>query len=68
MVAGWSDSLPSLSLLSLPSHSLLTRAPTARSALQVLRKIASFEEEQLGDTSTLADPTVVETLIHYRGK
>ena len=35
---------------------------------RVLRKIASFEEEQLGDTSTLADPTVVEMLIHYRGK
>ena len=35
---------------------------------RVLRKIASFEEEQLGDTSTLADPSVVEMLIHYRGK
>lgn len=35
---------------------------------RVLRKIAAFEEEQLGDTSTLADPAVVEMLIHYRGK
>ena len=35
---------------------------------RVLRKIASFEEEQLGDTSTLADPSVVEMLIHFRGK
>ena len=35
---------------------------------RVLRKIASFEEEQLGDTSTLADPSVVEMLIKLRGK
>lgn len=35
---------------------------------RVLRKIAAFEEEQLGDTSTLADPAVVEMLLHYRGK
>ncbi|KAI7846128.1 hypothetical protein COHA_000389 [Chlorella ohadii] len=35
---------------------------------RVLRKIASFEEDQLGDTSTLADPSVVETLLEMRGK
>jgi acetyl-CoA synthetase len=35
---------------------------------RVLRKIASFEEESLGDTSTLADPSVVELLIELRGK
>jgi acetyl-CoA synthetase len=35
---------------------------------RVLRKIASFEEDQLGDTSTLADPSVVQTLIDLRGK
>jgi acetyl-CoA synthetase len=34
----------------------------------VLRKIASFEEDQLGDTSTLADPGVVQTLLEMRGK
>ena len=35
---------------------------------RVLRKIASFEEDQLGDTSTLADPGVVTTLLELRGK
>ena len=30
---------------------------------RILRKIASKEEDQLGDTSTLADPSVVESLI-----
>ena len=35
---------------------------------RVLRKIASNEEDQLGDTSTLADPSVVQTLIELRGK
>jgi hypothetical protein len=35
---------------------------------RVLRKIASKEEDQLGDTSTLADPSVVQTLVDLRGK
>ena len=30
---------------------------------RILRKIASHEEDQLGDTSTLADPGVVQSLI-----
>jgi len=33
---------------------------------RILRKIAANEHEQLGDTSTLADPTVVESLIYNR--
>lgn len=33
---------------------------------QVLRKIASKEESQLGDTSTLADPGVVNQLLSNR--
>lgn len=33
---------------------------------RVLRKIASHEEEQIGDVSTLADPSVVEMLISSR--
>ncbi|MCJ8275970.1 MAG: acetate--CoA ligase, partial [Bdellovibrionales bacterium] len=33
---------------------------------RILRKIASHEEEQLGDITTLADPTVVERLINNR--
>mmetsp|Transcript_3414 Transcript_3414/g.7432 ORF Transcript_3414/g.7432 Transcript_3414/m.7432 type:complete len:561 (+) Transcript_3414:101-1783(+) len=35
---------------------------------RVLRKIASKEEDQLGDTSTLADPGVVQQLVELRGK
>ena len=33
---------------------------------RILRKIAANEFEELGDTSTLADPAVVETLIENR--
>ena len=33
---------------------------------RVLRNIAAKEEEQLGDTSTLADPSVVETLLNLK--
>ncbi|GAC15779.1 acetate--CoA ligase [Aliiglaciecola lipolytica] len=33
---------------------------------RILRKIAANEHEQLGDTSTLADPSVVESLIELR--
>ena len=35
---------------------------------RVLRKIANEEESSLGDTSTLADPSVVQTLLSLRGK
>lgn len=35
---------------------------------RVLRKIASNEEDQLGDTSTLADPAVVDELISLKGQ
>jgi acetyl-CoA synthetase len=30
---------------------------------RILRKIACHEEDQLGDVSTLADPSVVDALI-----
>jgi acetyl-CoA synthetase len=33
---------------------------------RILRKIAANEHEQLGDTSTLADPSVVRELIEHR--
>jgi acetyl-CoA synthetase len=35
---------------------------------RILRKIAEKEDDKLGDISTLADPSVVETLISLRGK
>ena len=34
---------------------------------RILRKIAANEFGELGDTSTLADPAVVEDLIKHRG-
>ncbi|HZV22165.1 MAG TPA: acetyl-coenzyme A synthetase, partial [Luteimonas sp.] len=33
---------------------------------RILRKIAEDAPEQLGDTSTLADPSVVESLVQHR--
>ena len=33
---------------------------------RILRKIAANEYQQLGDTSTLTDPSVVDDLIHNR--
>ena len=33
---------------------------------RILRKIAANEYEQLGDTSTLADPSVVDDLVENR--
>ena len=33
---------------------------------RILRKIAANEHESLGDTSTLADPTVVDHLVSHR--
>jgi acetyl-CoA synthetase len=33
---------------------------------RILRKIAANEYDQLGDTSTLADPTVVDDLVENR--
>ena len=33
---------------------------------RILRKIAENAPDQLGDTSTLADPSVVESLVKHR--
>ena len=33
---------------------------------RILRKIAANEHHDLGDTTTLADPSVVETLVENR--
>ena len=33
---------------------------------RILRKIAANEHEQLGDTTTLADPSVVDSLVKDR--
>jgi len=56
-------------LFSLVHHTDPSPTPSASSFLPaVLRKIASKEEDQLGDTSTLADPGVVQVLLELRGK
>ena len=53
-----------------PDHVLLTSGlPKTRSGKimrRILRKIAAKETDQLGDTSTLADPAVVDELIAKR--
>ena len=53
-----------------PDHVLLTSGlPKTRSGKimrRILRKIAAKESDQLGDTSTLADPAVVDELISKR--
>jgi len=51
-VIQWADSLP--------------KTLSGKILHRVLQKIASGEVHQLGDTSTMADPTVVETLIKDR--
>ena len=33
---------------------------------RILRKIAANEQDQLGDTTTLADPAVVDDLVEQR--
>ena len=35
---------------------------------RILRKVAVKKDDELGDTSTLADPSVVQAIIDLRGK
>jgi acetyl-CoA synthetase len=35
---------------------------------RILRKIAVNKDDELGDTSTLADPSIVQEIIKLRGK
>jgi len=53
-----------------PDHILITPGlPKTRSGKimrRILRKVASLETDQLGDISTLADPSIVEILIAKR--
>jgi acetyl-CoA synthetase len=55
-----------------PDHVLITPGlPKTRSGKimrRILRKIAANDTTDLGDTSTLADPGIVELLIELRGK
>jgi acetyl-CoA synthetase len=45
---------------------LCSRCATGKIMRRILRKIATFEESSLGDTSTLADPSVIESLLADR--
>ena len=44
-------------------NSSLPKTRSGKIMRRVLRKIAAGEQDQLGDTSTLADPSVVDTLV-----
>jgi acetyl-CoA synthetase len=47
---------------------VLPKTRSGKIMRRILRKIAANELDQLGDTSTLADPSAVETLLEFRGK
>ena len=53
-VIHWADALP--------------KTRSGKIMRRILRKIASNETDQIGDTSTLADPSVVESLVKGYGK
>ena len=46
-----------------PSGAGLPKTRSGKIMRRILRKIAAGEEDQLGDISTLADPSVVEALL-----
>ena len=46
--------------------SSLPKTRSGKIMRRILRKIAANEHDQLGDTTTLADPTVVESLVNER--
>lgn len=49
-------------------HAGLPKTRSGKIMRRVLRKIATKEESQLGDTSTLADPSIVDKLLETRGQ
>lgn len=55
-----------------PDHPFVLQAPglpktrSGKIMRRVLRKIAGGQESELGDVSTLADPTVVQQLLDTR--
>ena len=48
-------------------NQVMSRCRSGKIMRRLLRKIAVLDDK-LGDTSTLADPSVVDTLIDMRGK
>jgi hypothetical protein len=45
-----------------------TKTRSGKIMRRILRKIAANEYDQLGDISTLADPSVVEQLVNERAR
>jgi hypothetical protein len=58
---------PSSRLLPPLQAPVLPKTRSGKIMRRVLRKIAMKQEHELGDISTLAEPTVVSTLINLRG-
>ena len=50
------------------SHAGVPKTRSGKIMRRILRKIASKQESEIGDTSTLADPSVVDQLLKTRGK
>jgi acetyl-CoA synthetase len=48
--------------------SALPKTRSGKIMRRILRKVAANELDSLGDTSTLADPSVVESIIANRGQ
>ncbi|CAJ1014836.1 putative AMP-binding enzyme C-terminal domain containing protein, partial [Leishmania utingensis] len=51
-----------------PAQEGLPKTRSGKIVRRVLRKIATHNDDDLGDTSTLADPTVVDALKRSRAK
>ena len=45
---------------------VLPKTRSGKIMRRILRKVAHNEVDQIGDTSTLADPTVVEQLLKFK--
>ena len=59
----WSNLLPRCNSICTWSCLKLDQGKIMR---RILRKIAANEHDQLGDTTTLADPSVVQSLVDNR--
>ena len=49
-------------------HAGVPKTRSGKIMRRILRKIASKQESEIGDTSTLADPSVVDQLLKTRGQ
>lgn len=49
-------------------HAGLPKTRSGKIMRRILRKIAVKKDDELGDTSTLAEPSIVQGIIELRGK